>query len=61
LQNSRLFVFTGTVVLQAVIKKDGTVDIIRVVRGLPLGLTDNAIRALKQWQFKPGAKGGAGS
>jgi len=35
--------YNGTLVLQAVIKKDGTVDIIRVVRGLPLGLTDNAI------------------
>jgi Gram-negative bacterial TonB protein C-terminal len=40
--------YNGTVVLQAVIKKNGTVDIIRVVRGLPLGLTDNAIQALKQ-------------
>jgi TonB family protein len=50
--------YDGTVVLQAVIKKNGTVDIIRVVRGLPLGLTDNAIQALKQWQFKPGTKDG---
>jgi outer membrane biosynthesis protein TonB len=47
--------YNGTVVLQAVIKKNGTVDIIRVVRGLPLGLTDNAIQALK---FKPGTKDG---
>ena len=55
---ARLAGYNGTVVLQAVIKKDGTVDIIRVVRGLPLGLTDNAIQALKQWQFKPGTKDG---
>jgi len=55
---ARLAGYSGTVVLQAVIKKDGTVDIIRVVRGLPLGLTDNAIRALKQWQFKAGTKDG---
>jgi TonB family protein len=50
--------YQGTVVLQAVIRSDGTVDVIRVVRGLPLGLTDNAIQALKQWQFKPGQKDG---
>ena len=50
--------YNGTVVLEAVIKKDGTVDIIRVVRGLGLGLTDTAIQALKQWQFSPGKKDG---
>jgi TonB family protein len=55
---ARLAGYNGTVVLHAVIKKDGTVDIIRVVRGLPLGLTDKAIQALKQWQFKPGTKDG---
>ena len=55
---ARLAGYNGTVVLQAVIKKDGTIDIIRVVRGLPLGLTDNAIQALKQWRFKPGVKDG---
>jgi TonB family protein len=55
---ARLAGYSGTVVLQAVIKKDGTLDIIRIVRGLPLGLTDNAIQALKQWQFKPGTKDG---
>ena len=48
----------GTVVLQAVIKTDGTVDVLRVVRGLPLGLTENAIDALKEWQFSPGKKNG---
>jgi TonB family protein len=48
----------GTVVLQAVIKTDGTIDILSVVRGMPLGLTENAIEALKQWQFRPGNKDG---
>src|SRR5262249_34844390 len=49
---------SGTVVLQAVIKSDGTVDVLRVVRGLPLGLTDSAIDAIKQWRFRPGQKDG---
>jgi TonB family protein len=49
---------SGMVVLQAVVRSDGTVDVLRVVRGLPLGLTDSAIQAIKQWQFRPGQKDG---
>jgi TonB family protein len=49
---------SGTVVLQAVVRSDGTVDVLRVVRGLPLGLTDSAIQAIKQWRFRPGQKDG---
>jgi TonB family protein len=48
----------GIVVLQAVIKTDGTIDILRIVNGMPLGLTENAITALKQWQFDPAVKEG---
>jgi TonB family protein len=49
---------SGTVVLQAVVRSDGTVDVLRVVRGLPLGLTDSAIQAINEWQFRPGQKDG---
>jgi len=49
---------SGTVVLQAVVRSDGIVDVLRVVRGLPLGLTDSAIQAIQQWQFQPGQKDG---
>ena len=55
---ARLAKLNGTVVLQAVIKSDGTVDVIRVVRGLEHGLTDSAIEAIKQWKFRPGKKNG---
>jgi len=41
-------VHNGTIVIQAVIKKDGTVHIIRVVNRVPLGLTDNTIQTLKE-------------
>jgi protein TonB len=50
--------YQGTVVLEAVVKKDGTVDILRVVRSLGFGLDENAIQALKQWRFKPGMRNG---
>lgn len=42
----------GTVVLQAVIGKDGTVQNLRVVSGHPM-LIQAAIDAVKQWLYKP--------
>jgi TonB family protein len=50
--------YQGTVVLEAIVKRDGTVDILRVVRSLGFGLDENAIQALKQWRFKPGMRNG---
>jgi protein TonB len=50
--------FQGTVVLEAIVRRDGTVDIQRIVRSLGFGLDENAIQALKQWRFRPGTKGG---
>jgi len=46
--------YQGTVVLEVIIRKDGTVDIQRIVRSLGFGLDENAIQALKQWRFRPG-------
>jgi periplasmic protein TonB len=42
----------GTVVLMAVISKDGTVRDVRAESGLPL-LAQAAIDAVKQWRYKP--------
>jgi periplasmic protein TonB len=42
----------GTVVLMAVIDKDGTVKDVRVESGLPI-LAQAAIDAVKQWRYKP--------
>jgi TonB family protein len=50
--------YQGTVVLEAIVRRDGTVDILRVVRSLGFGLDENAIRALKQWRFRPGMMNG---
>jgi len=50
--------YQGTVILQAVIKTDGSVEVLRVVRALGMGLDENAISALTQWKFKPGMQRG---
>jgi protein TonB len=42
----------GTVILQAVIGKDGTVQNLRVLSGHPM-LVQSAIDAVRQWRYKP--------
>jgi protein TonB len=42
----------GSVVLHAVIGKDGKVQNLQLVSGHPM-LTQSAIQAVKQWQYKP--------
>jgi protein TonB len=49
---------TGEVILYAVIRRDGSVDSVQLVRGIDPQLDANAIRALRQWKFRPGAKQG---
>ncbi len=51
--------YQGTVVLEAIVRRDGTVDILRVIRSLGFGLDENAIQALKKWKFRPGMRNGA--
>jgi protein TonB len=42
----------GVVVLECTIGKDGTVTEAKVLRGLPLGLTEAAQDAVRKWRFK---------
>jgi TonB family protein len=48
----------GEVVLYAVIRGDGTVDSIQLVRGIDEQLDANAMKALSQWKFRPAARQG---
>jgi TonB family protein len=48
----------GEVVLYAVIRRDGSVDSIQLVRGIDEQLDSNAMDALSQWKFRPAAKQG---
>jgi TonB family protein len=48
----------GAVVLKVLLLGDGKLDRVRVVRRLPFGLTENAIRAACEIKFKPAMKAG---
>ncbi|HVO58630.1 MAG TPA: TonB family protein [Dongiaceae bacterium] len=48
----------GEVILYAVIRRDGSVDSIQVVKGIDEQLDANAVRALAQWKFRPAERNG---
>lgn len=43
----------GRVVLRAVISEEGLVEDVEVVEGLPYGLTEAAVAAVRAWRFHP--------
>lgn len=49
---------TGTVVLKCIFAADGTVTNIRVIQGLPGGLTEKSIEAARKIKFIPATKNG---
>jgi TonB family protein len=57
-EEARLAKYQGTVVVATDIGTDGTAQSMRVVRGLGLGLDEEALKAISQWKFQPGAKDG---
>jgi TonB family protein len=48
----------GEVVLYAVIRADGSVDSVELVRGVDEQLDANAMEALSQWKFRPASRQG---
>jgi TonB family protein len=46
----------GTVVLDSIIQKDGTIDVTGVSRSLGYGLDDEAKKVLKKWKCTPGKR-----
>ena len=50
--------YQGRVVLDTTILEDGSVQVVRVVRGIGFGLDEKAITAVLQWRFKPARKDG---
>jgi TonB family protein len=43
----------GVVILQTIIDKVGNVTDVKVLKGLPSGLTEAAVEAVSSWRFKP--------
>jgi TonB family protein len=43
----------GVVIVQAIIDKTGAVTSVKLLKGLPMGLDEAAVEAIKRWKFKP--------
>ena len=57
-EEARRLGYEGTVVLEAIVRADGSVEVVRVRRSLGYGLDEKAIEALQQWKFRPGMRDG---
>lgn len=43
----------GPVVVRGIVRRDGTIDNVEVIRDLPYGLGESARRAVSRWRFRP--------
>jgi len=48
----------GVVIVQAIIDKEGNVTNVKVLKGLPMGLEEAAVSAIKGWRFRPATLNG---
>ena len=48
----------GVVIVEAIIDKAGQVKNVKVLKGLPMGLDQAAVDAIKRWKFKPATLNG---
>ncbi len=48
----------GEVILEILVHKDGSTEVLRVLKSLPYGCVDAAIEAAERWRFKPALKKG---
>ena len=46
----------GEVVMEIVVRRDGSVSDIKLISGLPSGLNDRAMAAVRQWRFSPATR-----
>ena len=52
-EDARQHGVSGDVVLEIVVRRDGSVGDVRVLQGLAGGLNDRAVQAVRQWRFAP--------
>lgn len=48
----------GVVIVDAIIDRNGRVTEAKIIKGLPMGLGEQAVAAVRQWRFKPGRMNG---
>lgn len=58
-EDARTRGITGDVVLEIVIRSDGSVGDVKVLRGLGFGLDERAVSAVRNWKFAPARRFGA--
>lgn len=57
-EEARRLGLAGDVVLEIVVRQDGSVGDVRVMKGLGAGLERRAIDAVRQWRFSPARRHG---
>jgi periplasmic protein TonB len=57
-ENARQRGIEGDVVMEIVVRRDGTVGDVRVMQGLGYGLDERAVQAVRQWRFSPARRRG---
>jgi protein TonB len=55
-EEARRQALEGDVVLEIVVRRDGSVGEVRVVQSLGSGLEQRAIAAVRQWRFAPATR-----
>jgi TonB family protein len=50
---------SGEVVLEIVVRRDGSVGDVKILQGLGGGLNDRAVQAVRQWRFSPAQRLGS--
>jgi TonB family protein len=57
-EEARVRNLEGEVVLEIVVRRDGSVSDVKIVNGLPSGLNERAVAAVRQWRFAPATRQG---
>ena len=51
--HARAMGVAGSVVIRGIVRKDGTIDNVEIIKDLPYGLGEAAREAVQQWRFHP--------
>ena len=58
-EDARQHSISGEVVMEIVVRRDGSVGDVRILRGLGGGLNERAVQAVRQWRFAPATRLGS--